>query len=101
MTRFQYPRHNLCIRVSTDLDKMIDEAAEALNASKTDVVIYALGLMLDASGRACPDVQHLPETLREDFRPRSRETFAGHFFEPPRTDSGELDVDAICSRLGQ
>lgn len=80
MTRFNYPRHNLSIRVSTSLDKEIDRAAEALQASKTDIVVYALLLMLDPTGHGCDDVEHLPPVLRDDFKPRMRERFTDHFF---------------------
>lgn len=87
MTAFQYPRHNLSIRVSTELDKELEQAAEALKGTKTDVVIYALCLMLDPTGRGCPDVAHLPENLREDFQPPPLAgALANHFSKPDETD---------------
>lgn len=87
MTRFKYTRHNLCIRVSDELDKEIERAAEALRGTKTDIVVYALCLMLDPTGRSCPDVLHLPDDLRADFAPPSLAgSLAGHFSEPDTTD---------------
>jgi len=91
LTAFQYARHNLSIRVSNELDKEIEHAAEALSATKTDVVIYALCLMLDPTGRGCPDVEHLPEELKVDFRPPSLSgVLADHFSEPDNTDWQKL-----------
>jgi hypothetical protein len=82
LTAFQYARHNLSIRVSNELDKELENAADALKATKTDVVIYALCLMLDPTGKGCPDVAHLPEELRADFSPRPSlsDVLADHFF---------------------
>lgn len=82
MTRFKYYRHNLCIRVSNELDREIEQAAEALRATKTDVVIYALLLMFDPTGRGCPDVQHLPDELKADFDESPRSRLAAHFSKP-------------------
>lgn len=98
MTRFDYPRHNLSIRVSTELDKEIDRAAEALRGSKTDIVIYALCLMLDPTGRSVPDVLHLPDELRTDFQPPALAgTLAGHFYKPDTTDwAAVLGDDLKC-----
>lgn len=92
MTRFKYPRHNLCIRVSTSLDKEIDRAAEALQATKTDIVVYALLLMLDPTGHGCDDVEHLPQVLRDDFKPRVRDKFTDHFFKSENIKSIYSDV---------
>lgn len=105
LTAFQYPRHNLSIRVSTELDKEIERAAEALKGTKTDVVIYALCLMLDPTGKSCPDVAHLPDDLRTDFAPPPLAgTLAGHFFEPDTTDwqkviGEDMKLPKITKRL--
>ena len=91
MTAFQYARHNLSIRVSNELDKEIENAADALKATKTDIVIYALCLMLDPSGKGCPDVEHLPAELRDDFKPPSlSDVLADHFSKPGYVDWTKL-----------
>lgn len=86
MTRFNYPRHNLSIRVSSEMDKQIEQCADALHATKTDVVIYAIACLIDPTGHGTPDVKTLPDELRMDFEPSRR--MADHFFssEPDTKD---------------
>lgn len=86
MTRFQYPRHNMSLRLSVDLDDELTRCAEALKATKTDVAIYALCLMLDPTG-TMPDVKMLPSELGDDFRREpAASMIASHFYEPDNTD---------------
>lgn len=70
MTAFNYPRHNMSIRVSDVLDDLLCSAAVSLRATKTDVVIYLLAQFLDPTGKITPDIEHLPKVLREDFEPK-------------------------------
>ncbi len=71
MTSFKYPRHNLSIRISEDLDKLLEEAADDMGTSKTNIMIYLLAMFVDPTGKTSPDIEHLPPSLADDFKPRT------------------------------
>lgn len=52
-------------RSSTELNKIVAECAFDLSVSKTDVITYALLMLLDTTG-ICPDWSMLPDVLIDE-----------------------------------
>ncbi len=90
MTSFEYPRHNLSIRVSTDMDDLLEDAARDLGTSKTSVVVYLIAQFIDPTGKACPDIGHLPENLACDFKPVQFRRRYGRLEDVP---GEEMEID--------
>ena len=76
-------------RSSTDLNKILAECAFDLSVTKTDIITYALLMLLDTTG-ICPDWSMLPDVLidegitpahsRNNRRNSNRKVTAGDIF---------------------
>lgn len=62
---FDYQRNEMTYRSSTDLNKITAECAFDLGVTKTDIITYALLMLLDTTG-VCPDWSTLPDVLIDE-----------------------------------
>ena len=67
-TKFDFQRQEFTLRLSRELDSLVSEFAQAVDSTKTDIILFVLCDTLDPTGVQCPDSRCFPPRLRDNLR---------------------------------
>ena len=108
-TKFDFQRQEFTLRLSRELDSLVSEFAQAVDSTKTDIILFVLCDTLDPTGVQCPDSRCFPPRLRDNLRhPVDRLTQAQRanqrkfmdFFSKSVSTDTDLEEDVPLSDYG-